>query len=207
MEHRVGGVVIVGIALLLAGCSDRSGPAAEPTSTAGPTSTAAPVAPVSDEDQIRDVMAKEGAASSAWDFNKVAELTCAKNREQARSPDSAIPPMNTFPASIAESMDPQAFAVQLGAQYDGASDQSLRAVADAVISNDEAAYKTAMLDVVKQSLSVHLDSVDNIVVTGDTATADATVTRAFGKQAPLTRTSPVTLVREDGQWKDCTGQP
>jgi hypothetical protein len=39
---------------------------------------------------------------------------------------------------------------------------------------------------------------------GDTATADATVTQTMGTQRPETRTSPANLVREDGQWKDCT---
>jgi hypothetical protein len=204
MDIRMIGVTLVVPALLLAGCGKDSTPAATPTSAAAPTSTAAAPPPMSDEDQIRDVLTKEGAAMSAWNFDQVAEFTCAEYRDQAKLMDSAIPPMSTFPAADAASMGPQAFADQLGTQFTGASGQALRAVADAVIGQDEAAYKAAMLDVVKQSMSVQLVSVDNIVVTGDTATADATVTQTMGTQRPETRTSPANLVREDGQWKDCT---
>ena len=101
-------------------------------------------------------------------------------------------------------MGAKAFAAQLGQEFAGASEQSLQAVADAVIRQDEAAYKPAMLDVVKQTMSVQLVKVDNIVVTGDTATADATLTQRVGDKEPQSRTSPVTLVREGGTWLDCT---
>lgn len=210
MNIRIAGVAVVGIALLLAGCGADTGSTAAQTSTAAkkptaaPTSTAAPKPTGSDEDQIRGLITNEAAALSVWDFDKVAEFTCAQFREQAKSIDSAIPPMSTFPAADAASVGPQAFADQLGKQFTGASPESLRAVADAVIRQDEGAYKTAMLEVVKHSMSVQLVEVDNIVVKGDTATADAMVTRRIGKQPPDTRTSPATLIREDGEWKDCT---
>jgi hypothetical protein len=204
MDIHIAGVATVGIALLLAGCGADTGSTPAQTSSAAPTSAAAPTPKASDEDQIRDVLTKEGAAFTVFDFDEVAELTCAQFREQAKSPDSAIPPMSMFPAADAASIGPQAFAEQLGAQFTGASDQSLRAVADAVISQDEGAYRTAMFEVVKQSMTVQLVQVDNIVVKGDTATADATMTQRIGKQPPEVRTTPATLIREDGQWKDCT---
>jgi hypothetical protein len=204
MDIRIIGAALFGAALLLSGCNDKSTPAATPTSAAPPVSTTAPAAPLSDEDQVRDVLTKEGAAFSAWDFDKVAELTCPQFREQARSSNGAVPPMNMFPADAAASMGRQAFAEQLGAQFAGASDQALQATANAIISQDEGAYKAAMLDVVKQSMSVHLVEVDNIVVKGDTATADVLVTQRIGKQPPDTRTTPAALVRMDGKWMDCT---
>jgi hypothetical protein len=204
MDNRIAGAAIVGIALLLAGCGGNNGPTAAPTSPAAPASAAPSTPSGSDEDQVRDVLTKEGAAFSAWDFERVAEFTCAKFRDEAKSTDKAIPPMNMFPADAAASVGPQAFADQIGAQFVGADGESLRAVAEAVIRQDEAAYKAAMLDVVKQSSSVQLVMVDNIVVKGDTATADATVTQRIGRQPPDTRTTPATLVREGGQWKDCT---
>jgi hypothetical protein len=204
MDIRMIGVTLAAPALLLTGCGKDSTPAATPTSAAAPTSTAAPPPPMSDEDQIRDVLTKEGAAMSAWNFDQVAEFTCAQYRDQAKSMDSAIPPMSMFPSADAASMGAQAFADQVGSQFAGASPQSLRAVADAVIDQNDAAYKAAMLDVVKQSTSVQLDQVENIVVTGDTATADTTVTQRTGQQPPQSRTAPANLVREDGQWKDCT---
>ena len=168
MNIRIAGVAIVGVVLLVAGCGTDS------AATKAQTSTAAPKPAASDEDQIRDVLTKEAAAFSAWDFNKVAEFTCAQFREQAKSADSAIPPMSTFPA------------------------------ADAVIRQDESAYEPAMLEVVKHSRSVQLVLVDKIAVKGDTATADAMVTQRMGAQPPDAKTTPATLIREDGEWRDCT---
>jgi len=198
MNIRIAGVAIVAIAMVAASCGDKSAPSAAPTSTLAPP----PVA--SDEDQIRDVLTKEGAAFSDWNFAKVGELTCPQFREQAMSTDAAIPPMSMFPASAAASLGPQRFADQLGAQFAGASNDSLLAVSNAVIRQDEPAYKAAMLDVVKQSMSIHLLQVDNIVIKGDNATADVLVTQRLGKQPPDTKSTPATLVRMDGKWLDCT---
>jgi hypothetical protein len=106
--------------------------------------------------------------------------------------------------TISASMGPQEFADQLGTQFTGASRESLLAVANAVIGQDEPAYKAAMLDVVKQSMSVQLVGVENIVVKGDTATADVTLTQRVGDGPPENRTTSASLVRMDGQWLDCT---
>jgi hypothetical protein len=204
MDIRIAGVVLVGAALVASGCSDKSDPvAASPTSTA-PASTTAQAQPLSDEDQVRDLLTKESAAFGAFDFAKVGELTCPQFREQAMSTDNAVPPMAMFPAEAAASLGPQGFADQVGAQFSGASNDSLLAVAHAVIGQDEAAYKAAMLEVVKQSMSIQLVKVDNIVVKGDTATADVTLTQRVGNQPPDSRTTPATLTRVDGNWLDCT---
>jgi hypothetical protein len=204
MDIRIAGVATGAIALLLMGCSPDKGSSATPTSVAAPPSSAAPTPQASDEDQIRDVMTKESAAFSAWDFDTVGQFTCAKYRDHAKSVDSAIPAMTMFSADTAASMGAPAFAAQLGGEFAGASEQSLQAVADAIIRQDEAAYKVAMLDVVKQTMSVQLVTVDNVVINGDAATADATMTQRVGTKEPQSRTTPVTLVREDGKWLDCT---
>jgi hypothetical protein len=203
MVIRIAGVGIAGIALLVAACGGQNGTTAHSGSASAPA-TSATTAAASNEDQIRDVLTKESQAFSAFDFDKVAEFTCAKYRDQAKDAGGAIPPMSMFPASAASSIGAQAFADQLGAQFGGASRQSLLAVADAVIKQDEPAYKAAMLDVVKQTMSVQLVQVENILVSGNTATADATVTQRVGTKPPDTRTSPANFVLEDGQWKDCT---
>ena len=201
MVTRIARVGIVGIALIASACGGQNGTTPHSGSvSAAASSTAAP----SNVDQIRDVLTKESQAFSAWDFDKVAEFTCAKYRDQAKDGGGAIPPMSLFPAAAASSMGAQAFADQLGAQFGSASPQSLLAVANAVINQDEPAYKAAMLDVVKQTMSVQLVSVDNIVVTGNSATADATVTQRVGGKPPESRTGPATFVLENGQWKDCT---
>jgi hypothetical protein len=204
LDIRVAGAAVVAAAVILAGCGDKGTPPAASTSNAAKTSTTAPTPKASDEDQIRDVLTREGAAFSVWNLEKVGELTCPQYREQAMSTEDAVPPMSTFPAEAAASLGTQAFAEQLGAQFTGASNDSLNAVADAVIRQDEVAYKAAMLEVVKQSMSIQLAQVDNIVIKGDSATADVTLTQRMGKQPPETRTTPATLVRMDGKWLDCT---
>jgi hypothetical protein len=70
--------------------------------------------------------------------------------------------------------------------------------------NDEAAYTAAMTDVLKQSAKIKLDKVDNIKVNGDAATADVTLSFTLGTQPPENVTTTAHLVREGGQWKDCT---
>jgi hypothetical protein len=62
----------------------------------------------------------------------------------------------------------------------------------------------AMKDVMKNSMTLRLDKVDNIVVTGDTATADIAMTTTVGAKPPQTQVDQATLAREKGQWKDCT---
>jgi hypothetical protein len=203
-DIRIAGIAMLSAVLVISGCGDKSDATATPTSSAATESPATPTPKASDEDQIRDVITQESAAFSAWDFAKVGQFTCPKYRDHAASPDSAIPPMKMFSADAAASMGAQGFAQQLGGEFAGAPEQSLQAVADAVIRQDEPAYKAAMLDVVKHSMSVQLVKVDNIVVNGNTATADVTLTQRTGTKEPQNRTSPVTLVRENGVWLDCT---
>ena len=45
-----------------------------------------------------------------------------------------------------------------------------------------------MMDVMQQSMTLRLDKVENIVVTGDTATADVTITAIIGGQQEQTQT-------------------
>ena len=201
IARRIAGAGMVGIALLAAACGGNNATSSSASPPASNTSKAPQTSP---EEQIRDVLTKESQAFAAWDFDKVAEYTCARYRDSAKDASGAIPPMTMFPADAAKQVGAQAFADQIGGQFSGASPQSLLAVANAVIQQDQPAYKTAMLDVVKQTMSVQLVGVDNIVVTGNTATADATVTQRVGDKPPDTRTSPANFVLEDGQWKDCT---
>jgi len=115
--------------------------------------------------------------------------------------------MSTFPADTVTAMGAETFANNLTEQFVGAAPESTRAVADAVIAGDEAAYLAAMKDVMQQSMTLRLDKVENIVVTGDTATADVTITAIIGGQQEQTQSDKAELVKEDGEWKDCTPAP
>jgi hypothetical protein len=56
-----------------------------------------------------------------------------------------------------------------------------------------------------QTVKVRVDKVENLVVDGDTATADVTlVASTGGKMSYTADASPITLVKEDGRWTDCT---
>jgi len=67
----------------------------------------------------------------------------------------------------------------------------------------EQAYKEAFMEVVRQSSKLTLGKVENIKITGDTATADVTTTQQTGTEPPKTDTTTNEFVKEDGQWKDC----
>ena len=137
----------------------------------------------------------------------MAELSCDKYSKEEGAFEGMVPPMSTFPVDTVSAMGAETFANNLTEQFAGASPESTRAVADAVIANDEAAYLTAMTDVMKQSMTLRLDKVENIVVTGDTATADVTITAIIGGQQEQTQSDQAELVKEDGEWKDCTPAP
>jgi flavin-binding protein dodecin len=115
--------------------------------------------------------------------------------------------MNTLPLDAFASLPPDKLAESLGDEYTGASPESLRALADALVRRDEAAYKVAMAEVMAQSMKIRVDKVENIVVKGDTATADVTLVIGAGGKVNYTEDpTQVVLVKEDGQWKDCTPQ-
>jgi hypothetical protein len=163
----------------------------------------------SDEDRIRDVIDRVAEAQGGADDGDLAAWTCAKYRDDIATGPSLddVPPMNALPLDVFSTMSPEELAERLGVEYTGASAESVRALADALIRRDEAAYTEAMADVMVQTMKVRVDKLENVVVNGDTATADAAlVISTGGKMSYTTDVSQFTLVREDGQWKDCTPQ-
>jgi hypothetical protein len=178
------------VAALVAGCD----------SSANPAATA-----VSDDQLIRAALIQEGAATSAWDFDAVADLTCEKYREHARTQqDRLIPPMSTFDEIEPAVLGPDMLGAILRDKIAGSSPEMTDAVARALISKDRTAYTQAMKSLIQQTSSMKLTNIQNVRVTGDTATADATNTSALAGEQPRTETRSIQLVREDGHWKDCT---
>ena len=193
MTIRVIGVAIVGVALVLGGCGTVRSPA-HPTPTA------------SEEERIQDVIARVAEAQGASDVDTIAALTCAKYRDRASAPTTDdVPRMNALPLDIFATVPPDRLAEDLGKEYAGASPESVRALVDALQARDEAAYKVAMAEVMAQTVKIHVDKVENLVVDGHTATADVTVVASTGGKTTYTPDpQQITLVKEDGQWKDCT---
>ncbi|MGV0810642.1 hypothetical protein ABQF34_01645 [Mycolicibacterium boenickei] len=191
---------IVGIAVMaLAGCGSESTPAA-PSSPAATSAEAA-----SDEQQIRDLIDAEEAAMAGFDFDKMAELTCTQYRDAVLSqPDTMFPPISEAgtPEELA-AKPADAMTEALKQQYPTASDATLAELVAALIRYDEPAYKAANLEILRQTTSVTIDKVENITVTGDTATADLTTTWRSGDAAPATNTQSNRFLKEDGKWLDC----
>jgi hypothetical protein len=196
MVIRIIGVAFVGIALVLAGCGAVTRPAAAPKAT------------VSVEDQIGNVIARVSQAHASSDYDTIAVLTCAKYRDQVGAPSSDnVPRMDALPLDVFSTMSPEELAKRLGVEYAGASPESLRVLADALIRRDEAAYIDAMAEVMVQTMQARIDKLENVVVNGDTASADASIVISTGGKTSYTSdVTQFTLVREDVQWKDCTPQ-
>ncbi|HVQ50542.1 MAG TPA: hypothetical protein VMS92_10905 [Mycobacterium sp.] len=188
------GVAFVGLALVLAGCTACTRPAPAPKAT------------ISGEDQIRSVLARVGRAYAASDYDNIAALTCAKYLDQVDQPSpDDVPPMTVLPLEVFSHMSPGTLAERLGEEYAGASADSLRRLADALIRKDEAAYIEAMSDVMAETMEVRIDKFENLAINGDNATADASfVIGTGGKTSYTTDVTEFVLVKENGRWKDCT---
>jgi hypothetical protein len=142
---------------LLAGCGANTTPVQKPA----PTST------VSEEDQIRDAIARVSEAQGNADVDDVAALTCAKYRDRVSGPSpDDVPPMNALPLDLFATMPPEELANSLGEEYAGASKASVRALVDALLLRDEAAYKVAMAKVMAETMQVRVDKVENVMIKG-----------------------------------------
>lgn len=189
VRNRKSAILLIGIVPLLAG-----------------SGAVARAAPGSDEEQIRQVVIQVAETS---DPDVIASLTCAKYLDSLGGSETTVPltdvvpPMSVYP-ELVFTIDPDQLARNMANEYTGASPESLRALADALHRRDEAAYTTAMADVMSQTLTMRVDKVTNVVVTGDTATADATIVASMGGKMSYTDVAKLSLVREGGQWKDCT---
>lgn len=190
-----------------AASNEQSIPAAStPQQAALPPSTATVSAPETDEQQIRGLYAQMSSVFGSWDGQQAANLTCAKFREKALHVfDNAAPPISAFgsPEQLKATGVDQ-LTVNLAPKFSPASEPAVRQVAQALVANDTNAYSAAMRQVMKEGSSITVDKVDNIVINGDTATADSTTTRKAFTQPAQTQISHDQLVRENGQWKDCS---
>lgn len=196
--------------LVLVGCgSEKADPPAASGSSAtssAPVSTSAAAAG-GDAQQITDLVQAQADAFNAGDWDALGQLTCAKYREQASDPASfLVPPITTFgTAEQAATLDAAQLTGLLAEKFgSAASPATLDRTAQAIVAYDEAAYQDAMLDLLTESAQLTVDKVDNIKVTGDTATADVTATRVMGDSAPQATTETTPFVRENGRWLDCT---
>ena len=139
-----------------------------------PAAQAQPVEPVqpvpTDEEQIRDVLTRQAQASSALDLATAAQLTC---------PQGPQPGLPTFGTDIESTLRGDGFGQSLVDQISGATTQLIQSM---------------------PGNPVRLASIDNIVVTGDTATADLTMNMELSPNSPQTQITRATLLRQNDQW-------
>jgi len=158
----------------------------------------------SDEQQIRDLLKSEESAAAALDFDKLVDLTCSKYRdEQKKQSADLIPPLSQYGTAEDLAGTSDQLAEKFKEQFPTVSDSAINALANAIANYDQAAYEKAMKDVIRQSMKLTIDKVENIKVTGDNATADVTRTKKMGNEQPQTETKNIPFVKESGQWKDC----
>ena len=94
-------------------------------------------------------------------------------------------------------------ATGFGMQFPTASDAALLRLADAVVRQDVPAYEEAFVDVIREIGTYTVHKVENVKVTGDSATADVTATRQLGSEPAETKTKTFPYVKEDGEWREC----
>ncbi|MDT5090678.1 MAG: hypothetical protein QOH60_41 [Mycobacterium sp.] len=201
----VGAAATVAFATV-AGCDSSSKPAAS-SSSGSSSSGSSQSSGGSDEQQIRDVLKQEEAAAASLDTDKLIALTCSKYRdEQKKQVDQLIPPLSNYGTADELAGKSSELATEFKKQFPSSSDATIQALADALANYDQAAYEKAFKAVFRENFKLTLDKVENIKITGDTATADVTSTRTTGDQPPETKTETTPFVKESGKWLDCQPQ-
>ena len=187
-------------------CSNNSGKQASSGSSSASNGASATKDANGDAQQIRDLYENGNAAVEDFDAATILDLTCAKYRPKMQENlDKTIPPMSNF-GSPEELKDAGVDKIRdaFTEKFKPASDEAIGKLAQALVDNDQAGYRAAMEEILKEGISNKLDKIENIVVKGDTATADTTTTEVIFSAAPKTETKNSQAVREDGKWKDCT---
>ena len=194
--------IVVGLLVSMLGVAGCGGESA-PEASSGPTATSAPE--LGDEQQIRALIDEQEAAMVGFDFERMAELTCTQYRETVRAqPDTMFPPLSAAGTAEELAAKPVDMLTEaLTQQYPTASEPNIARLVDALVRYDEPAYKAANLDILRETTTVTIDKVENVTVSGDTATADVTTTWKSGSAEPATSTDANTYRKEEGQWKDC----
>lgn len=180
------------------------------TGCATTVTTGTPTAPVTE--QIRHVLERVAEGYLTLDVDQIATFTCTKYRDLAIADlpadginEALVPPMEVMPVDVLARVERQQLADQLGAEYVGAARRSLLDLADAFIARDPAAYEVAMNDVMRQTLVVSVDDLDNVFVLDDFAGVDTRVSFGTGGVTSFEIAQGRFELRyEDGRCKDCT---
>ena len=158
---------------------------------------------------IREIYTQLLAALATHDAAQEDRLTCAKDQGRAQRrvdsyPMSKIDYFGT-PRDIARAGVPAATA-RLAPILAPASREAVQALVEAIISNDQLRYATAIQRVRREATTITIDRLDIVEIGAQTAKVDGAITmRGFAQPSQVIEASN-TAVRENGVWKDCTPQ-
>jgi hypothetical protein len=173
-------------------------------STSSASSASSQASAPSDEQQIRDLLNQEQTDMASLDTDKILTVTCTKYHDaDKKNFDQMIPAISQIGTADEVEGKAEELASQFKQQFPKSSDATIKAYTDAITSYDQAAYEKAYKAGLMENFTLTMDKVENIKVTGDSATADVTSTETDGNQPPKTKTENMAFVRESGEWKDC----
>lgn len=193
--------------------ADGSSTSAASSSSSAATSTtpAKPVrTPETDVAAISALFERERQANENYDIDALVDVSCAQYKDATRAAMmKAVQPMSSLkkpqppndPAAVKQ------LASRLQEMHPKMSSQTAQDLAAAWGRQDEAAFDAGQRKMLAEITVVQDWKVDNIKVTGDTATADVTMTTVFDQYPPQTQNNHVPLLIENGEWKDCFPPP
>ncbi len=223
IKSGVAPMLALAAAVALAGCQDdqplrritadgSSTSAATSSSSAAPSTT--PVKPIrtpaTDEAAIRALFERERQANENYDIDALVDVSCAQYKDATRAAMmKAVQPMSAMgTAQEAQNLDTvQRVPALLQQKHPKMSIETAKAMVEAWHRQDEAAYQAAQRKMLAELTVVQDWKVENLKITGDTATADLISTTAFDQYPPQTQTNHIPLLVENGEWKDCFPPP
>ncbi|MCV7096149.1 hypothetical protein [Mycobacterium kubicae] len=193
----------------LPGCTrQNAAPHPAPTSTSkdGVSATNANNAFV-DEQQLRELYSELVSAIGRFDIAEQVRLTCNKYQADLQRRADADPMMQIdffgSPDQVRR-LGLEAATDKLQTVLLPASREAVQAVVQSILDGNAAAYKLAIHRVEQEGSTAILDRIDNIAVTGDTATVRGAYTLKLFTRPPEVVDGTNQAIREQGQWRDCT---
>ncbi|MUM15444.1 hypothetical protein FZI91_06445 [Mycobacterium sp. CBMA271] len=203
-------VLAATVAVAASGCDRGSEPLHRISPVGSPTSGAAAASArtvASDEAAIRKLVERRRQVLEDYDIDALVAMNCVQEKEATRKNMlETLAPMSDL-GTPEEAKNPEIVAKMPGElvqRHPKLSIETARQVVDAWHRQDQAAFDIANRKVMAEITSIEAMSIDNIKVTGDTATGDLRKITTYDNEEPVPKVSPVGFLFEGGEWKNCT---
>ncbi|MCV7286690.1 hypothetical protein H7J87_15285 [Mycolicibacterium wolinskyi] len=145
-------------------------------------------------------------AGEASDTKTLADLTCPQYRASVSEPTVPVPPVQSLATAeqIAADGFADALSEQLTADYPRSSEQTITQLVDAVIRQDQEAFGTALLTVVRENTIIDIVKVDDLKVEGNSASARVTTRFSFGTDSEQSKTRTMNFEKAGNDWQLCS---